>query len=51
MVNPTNGDCVWIEVNATIVGKITIGDDVLMLLTLLLIVMFLRIVLSMGIRV
>ena len=26
---PTIGDCVWIGVNATIVGKITIGDDVL----------------------
>lgn len=26
---PVIGDCVWIGVNATIVGKITIGDDVL----------------------
>ena len=26
---PTIGDCVWIGVNATIVGKITVGDDVL----------------------
>lgn len=26
---PTIGDCVWIGVNSTIVGKITIGDDVL----------------------
>lgn len=26
---PTIGDCVWIGVNATIVGNITIGDDVL----------------------
>ena len=26
---PSIGDCVWIGVNATIVGKITIGDDVL----------------------
>lgn len=25
---PTIGDCVWIVGNATIVGKITIGDDV-----------------------
>ena len=26
---PTIGDCVWIGVNSTIVGKILIGDDVL----------------------
>lgn len=26
---PTIGDCVWIGINATIVGKITIGNDVL----------------------
>jgi serine O-acetyltransferase len=26
---PTVGDCVWIGVNATVVGAITIGDDVL----------------------
>ncbi len=26
---PTIGNCVWIGTNATIVGKITIGDDVL----------------------
>ena len=26
---PTIGNCVWIGVNVTIVGKITIGDDVL----------------------
>lgn len=26
---PTIGDCVWIGINSTIVGKITIGDDVL----------------------
>lgn len=26
---PVIGDCVWIGVNATVVGKITIGDDVL----------------------
>lgn len=26
---PTIGDCVWIGVNATIVGNITVGDDVL----------------------
>lgn len=26
---PTIGNCVWIGVNATIVGKINIGDDVL----------------------
>ncbi len=26
---PTIGNCVWIGVNATVVGKITIGDDVL----------------------
>lgn len=26
---PTIGNCVWIGVNSTIVGKITIGDDVL----------------------
>lgn len=26
---PVIGDCVWIGANATIVGKITIGDDVL----------------------
>ena len=26
---PTIGDCVWIGVNATIVGKINIGNDVL----------------------
>ena len=26
---PTIGDCVWIGVNATVVGRITIGDDVL----------------------
>lgn len=26
---PVIGDCVWIGMNATIVGKITIGDDVL----------------------
>lgn len=26
---PTIGDCVWIGINATIVGKITIGEDVL----------------------
>ena len=26
---PTIGDCVWMGVNSTIVGKITIGDDVL----------------------
>ena len=26
---PVIGDCVWIGVNATIVGKITIGNDVL----------------------
>ncbi len=26
---PTIGDCVWIGINATIVGNITIGDDVL----------------------
>lgn len=26
---PTIGNCVWIGVNATITGKITIGDDVL----------------------
>lgn len=27
--SPTIGDSVWIGVNATVVGKITIGDDVL----------------------
>ncbi len=27
--SPTIGNCVWIGVNATIVGKVTIGDDVL----------------------
>ena len=27
--SPIIGDCVWIGVNATIVGNITIGDDVL----------------------
>lgn len=27
--SPVIGDCVWIGVNATIVGKITIGNDVL----------------------
>lgn len=26
---PTIGNCVWIGINATVVGKITIGDDVL----------------------
>lgn len=26
---PTIGDCVWIDVNSTIVGNITIGNDVL----------------------
>ncbi len=26
---PTIGDCVWIGVNSTIVGRITIGNDVL----------------------
>lgn len=26
---PTIGDSVWIGINATVVGKITIGDDVL----------------------
>lgn len=26
---PTIGDCVWIGINATIVGRITIGDDVM----------------------
>lgn len=26
---PTIGNCVWIGVNATVVGKITIGDDVM----------------------
>lgn len=26
---PTLGDCVWIGINSTIVGNITIGDDVL----------------------
>ncbi len=26
---PTIGNCVWIGINSTIVGKITIGDDVL----------------------
>lgn len=26
---PTIGDCVWIGVNSTIVGNITVGDDVL----------------------
>ena len=26
---PSIGDCVWIGVNSTIVGKITIGNDVL----------------------
>lgn len=26
---PSIGNCVWIGVNATVVGKITIGDDVL----------------------
>ncbi|MDE6463227.1 MAG: serine acetyltransferase [Muribaculaceae bacterium] len=26
---PTIGNCVWIGVNATIVGRVTIGDDVL----------------------
>ena len=26
---PTIGDCVWIGINATIVGKMSIGDDVL----------------------
>lgn len=26
---PTLGDCVWIGVNATVVGKVTIGNDVL----------------------
>lgn len=26
---PIIGDCVWIGVNATVVGNITIGDDVL----------------------
>lgn len=26
---PIIGDCVWIGVNSTIVGRITIGDDVL----------------------
>lgn len=26
---PVIGDCVWIGVNSTIVGKITIGDDVM----------------------
>lgn len=26
---PIIGDCVWIGVNATILGKITIGNDVL----------------------
>ena len=26
---PTIGNCVWIGVNATLVGKITVGDDVL----------------------
>lgn len=26
---PTIGNCVWIGVNATVAGKITIGDDVL----------------------
>lgn len=27
--SPTVGDCVWIGTNAVVVGKITIGDDVL----------------------
>ena len=26
---PTIGNCVWIGINATIVGKISVGDDVL----------------------
>lgn len=26
---PIIGDCVWMGINATIVGKITIGDDVM----------------------
>ena len=26
---PVIGDCVWIGVNATVVGGITVGDDVL----------------------
>lgn len=26
---PTIGNCVWIGVNATVVGNVTIGDDVL----------------------
>ncbi len=26
---PTIGNCVWIGVNATVVGNITVGDDVL----------------------
>lgn len=26
---PVIGDCVWIGINSTIVGNITIGDDVL----------------------
>lgn len=26
---PTIGNCVWIGINATVVGKITVGDDVL----------------------
>lgn len=29
MGSPTLGNCVWIGVNATIVGNIRIGDDVL----------------------
>lgn len=26
---PILGDCVWVGVNATVVGRITVGDDVL----------------------
>lgn len=26
---PTLGDCVWIGVNSTVVGKVTIGDNVM----------------------
>ena len=27
--SPTIGDCVWVGINATVVGKITIGNNVL----------------------
>lgn len=27
--SPVIGNCVWIGINATVVGKITVGDDVL----------------------